>query len=109
MNDPNTSGSNKNDGPRVVMPTAKETAKQAINRSPDRASWADVLYGLYVKQKIEASLVALRLRRGSSPTRRRNSACGSTEALGISCMMLGFVLHPYLPHPFTHKSQLIVI
>jgi hypothetical protein len=30
-----------------------------IDRLPDRASWADVLYGLYVKQKIEMGLAAM--------------------------------------------------
>ena len=40
------------------MSTAKETARQVIDRLPDQATWDDVLYELYVKQKIEAGLAA---------------------------------------------------
>lgn len=41
------------------MPNAKETARQVIDRLPDQASWDDILYELYVKQKIEAGLAAM--------------------------------------------------
>lgn len=41
------------------MQTAKEVAKQVIDRLPDQASWADILYELYVKQKIEAGITAM--------------------------------------------------
>ena len=41
------------------MQTAKEAAKQVIDRLPDQASWADILYELYVKQKIETGLTAM--------------------------------------------------
>ncbi|MFZ1324476.1 MAG: hypothetical protein WAT67_00380 [Candidatus Contendobacter sp.] len=40
------------------MPTAKEAAKQVIDRLPDQASWADILYELYVKRKIATGLMA---------------------------------------------------
>ncbi len=40
------------------MLTAKETAKQVIDRLPGQATWDDILYELYVKQKIEAGLAA---------------------------------------------------
>jgi predicted transcriptional regulator len=40
------------------MSTAKETARQVIDRLPDQATWDDILYELYVKQKIEAGLAA---------------------------------------------------
>ena len=40
------------------MLTAKETAKQVIDRLPEQATWDDILYELYVKQKIEAGLTA---------------------------------------------------
>jgi len=40
------------------MLTAKETAKQVIDRLPEQATWDDILYELYVKQKIEAGLAA---------------------------------------------------
>lgn len=38
------------------MQTAKETARQVIDCLPDQASWDDILYELYAKQKIEAGL-----------------------------------------------------
>lgn len=41
------------------MQSAKEAAKQMIDRLPDQASWADILYELYVKQKIETGLAAM--------------------------------------------------
>ena len=40
------------------MSTAKETARQVIDRLPEQATGDDVLYELYVKQKIEAGLAA---------------------------------------------------
>ena len=40
------------------MQTTKEAARQAIDRLPDQATWEDVMYELYVKQKIEAGLRA---------------------------------------------------
>lgn len=40
------------------MSTAKETARQVIDRLPEQATWDDILYELYVKQKIEAGLAA---------------------------------------------------
>ena len=36
--------------------TAKNAAKDLIERLPDEASWEDIYYGLYVRQKIEAGL-----------------------------------------------------
>lgn len=41
------------------MATPKESAKQLIDRLPDQASWGDIMYELYVKQKIEAGLKAV--------------------------------------------------
>lgn len=40
------------------MQTAKESARQLIDHLPDKASWDDIMYELYVKQKIEAGLKA---------------------------------------------------
>ena len=36
--------------------TAKEAAMQTIEHLPEQASWDDIMYGLYVKQKIEEGL-----------------------------------------------------
>jgi predicted transcriptional regulator len=41
------------------MSTAKETAKPLIDHLPDHATWDDIMYELYVKQKIEAGLQAV--------------------------------------------------
>jgi predicted transcriptional regulator len=40
------------------MATPKEAAKQLIDHLPDQATWNDIMYELYVKQKIEAGLKA---------------------------------------------------
>lgn len=40
------------------MATVKEEAKKLIDQLPDQASWDDIMYELYVKQKIEAGLKA---------------------------------------------------
>lgn len=41
------------------MATAKEAAKQLIDHLPDQVTWDDIMYELYVKQKIEAGLKAV--------------------------------------------------
>ena len=41
------------------MATPKQTAKQLIEHLPDQASWNDIMYELYAKQKIEAGLEAV--------------------------------------------------
>ena len=42
------------------MPTsAKQAAQQLIQDLPDEASWDDIMYKLYVTQKIEAGLKAV--------------------------------------------------
>ncbi len=40
------------------MPSAKDAARQIIDHLPDQATWDDIMYELYVKQKIEAGLKA---------------------------------------------------
>jgi predicted transcriptional regulator len=40
------------------MQTAKQSAKQLIEQIPDQASWDDIMYEFYVKQKIEKGLQA---------------------------------------------------
>ncbi|MDA1108124.1 MAG: hypothetical protein O2845_07165 [Proteobacteria bacterium] len=41
------------------MPTPKQAAKELIEHLSDQASWDDIMYELYVKQKIEAGLKAV--------------------------------------------------
>jgi len=38
------------------MVTPKQAAKELIEHLPDQASWNDIMYELYVKQKIEEGL-----------------------------------------------------
>jgi predicted transcriptional regulator len=40
------------------MPSARDVARQIIDQLPDQATWDDIRYALYVKQKIEAGLKA---------------------------------------------------
>lgn len=40
------------------MSTVREEAKQVIERLPDHATWDDLMYELYVRQKISAGLRA---------------------------------------------------
>jgi predicted transcriptional regulator len=40
------------------MPSAKDAARQTIEHLPEQATWDDIMYELYVKQKIEAGLQA---------------------------------------------------
>jgi len=39
-----------------AMQTAKESARRIIDHLPDQATWEDIMYELYVKQKIEEGL-----------------------------------------------------
>ncbi len=41
------------------MATPKQSARELIEHLPDQASWNDIMYELYVKQKIEAGLKAV--------------------------------------------------
>lgn len=41
------------------MATPKQAARESIENLPEQASWNDIMYGLYVKQKIEAGLKAV--------------------------------------------------
>lgn len=36
--------------------TAKEAARQILEHLPDQATWNDIMYELYVKQKMEEGL-----------------------------------------------------
>ena len=38
------------------MTTPKQSAKQLVEQLPEQASWDDIMYELYVKQKIEEGL-----------------------------------------------------
>jgi predicted transcriptional regulator len=38
------------------VPSAKDAARRIVKRPPEQASWDDIMYELYVKQKIEEGL-----------------------------------------------------
>ena len=38
------------------MPSAKDAARRLIEQLPEQATWDDIMYELYVKQKLEAGL-----------------------------------------------------
>ncbi len=40
------------------MSTTKEEAMRLISRLPEEVSWEDIMYRLYVKQKVEAGIKA---------------------------------------------------
>jgi len=40
------------------MSAVKEAARSIVDNLPEQASWDDLMYELYVKQKIEAGLKA---------------------------------------------------
>lgn len=41
------------------MQTAKQAAQKLLEQVPDQATWDDIMYELYVKQKIEDGLKAV--------------------------------------------------
>ena len=45
--------------------SAKDEARRLIDHLPDQASWNDIMYELYVKQKIENGLKAVEDGRGT--------------------------------------------
>jgi predicted transcriptional regulator len=48
------------------MATPKQAAKQLIEQLPEQASWDDIMYELYVKQKIEEGLADIEAGRTTS-------------------------------------------
>jgi predicted transcriptional regulator len=45
------------------MATPKQAAKHLIDQLPEQASWDDIMYELYVKQKVEEGLADIEARR----------------------------------------------
>ena len=45
------------------MQSAKQAAKQIIDSLPEQASWDEIMYKLYTKQKIEKGLEAIEKKR----------------------------------------------
>ncbi len=42
------------------MNTPKQAARQLLDHLPDQASWDDIMYELYVKEKIEEGLADIK-------------------------------------------------
>ena len=42
----------------AIMSTVKEAARSIVDNLPEQATWDDLMYELYVKQKIDAGLEA---------------------------------------------------
>jgi predicted transcriptional regulator len=40
------------------MPTTKKQALELIKKLPEKASWDDIMYEIYVRKKIEAGIKA---------------------------------------------------
>lgn len=61
------------------MATAKEAARQLIERLPEQVSWDEIMYELYVKQKIEAGLADVRAGRTVSHEDVKAELLGNRE------------------------------
>lgn len=61
------------------MATAKEAARQLIERLPEQVSWDEIMYELYVKQKIEAGLADVRAGRTVSHKDVKAELLGNRE------------------------------
>ena len=40
------------------MPTAKQQAIEMVKKLPDKATWDDIMYEIYVRKKIDAGIQA---------------------------------------------------
>ncbi len=105
------------------MQNAKNAARQIIDHLPDQATWDDIMYELYVKQKIEEGLADIEAGRTvpheqvkaelpdhlSDPTRARlcrdhypwqsQSGRGRGEALGGDLNLFGAIREAIEPYP----------
>lgn len=73
------------------MSSAKDSAREIIDHLPEQATWDDIMYELYVKQKIEEGLADIEAGRtvpheqvkadSSNPSTQRTAALGSSSAM----------------------------
>ena len=40
------------------MPTAKKQAFEMVKKSPEKATWDDIMYEIYIRKKIETAINA---------------------------------------------------
>lgn len=61
------------------MPSVKEMARELIEHLPDTATFDDLMYEFYVRQKIEAGLKAVNERRTVSHDEARKQLLGDAD------------------------------
>ncbi len=61
------------------MTTPKEAARQLIDRLPDQATWDDIMYELYVKEKIGEGLKAVKEGRVVSHEEAKRRLLGNAD------------------------------
>lgn len=61
------------------MQTIKQTAHELIDHLPEQASWDDVMYALYVRQKLERSLQAVAEGRVTSQENAKKRFLGDAD------------------------------
>ncbi|MFP5381650.1 MAG: hypothetical protein ACLGG4_05240 [Gammaproteobacteria bacterium] len=61
------------------MQTAKEIARQLIERLPDTATFDDIVYEFYVRQKIQSGLTAVSEGRTISHEEARKRLLGNAD------------------------------
>jgi len=61
------------------MATAKQSVQQTLDHLSDQASWDDIMYELYVKQKIEKGLQAAKEGRTVSHEEAKRRLLGNAD------------------------------
>jgi len=61
------------------MATAKQAARQLIDHLPDGVSWDDIMYELYVRQKIEQGLADIEADRTLSHEQLKADLLGNDD------------------------------
>ena len=59
--------------------TAKEAARQILEHLPDQATWNDIMYELYVKQKMEEGLADIEADRTISHEELKTEMLGNAD------------------------------
>ena len=61
------------------MPSVKEAARQIIEHLPENATWDELMYELYVKQKIEQGLADVETGRTVSHDQVKTELLGNED------------------------------
>jgi len=59
--------------------TPKQSAKELLELLPDEATWDDIMYGLYVREKIEEGLADMEAGRSVSLEEAKRRLLGRDE------------------------------